>query len=145
MGSIIASTVAVPVSRRRDREFLEQIFIRPPSNLWGGNPMLKLRNRGMETIMMGWVGDIGWAGWTVMAVCMLAFWTVVIYLVAVMFRADRTSGPAGIEHEGDPLRMLEERFARGDIDSDEFVARRQVLTQTGNLAAIADRRGQVRG
>ena len=95
--------------------------------------------------MMGWVGDIGWAGWTVMAVCMLAFWTGVIYLVAALFRADRARGPAGIDHEADPLRVLEERFARGDIDSEEFVARRQILTQNGNPAAIVDRRGQVHG
>ncbi|WAL49885.1 SHOCT domain-containing protein [Rhodococcus pyridinivorans] len=96
--------------------------------------------------MMGWVGDLGWAGWTVMAVCMLAFWAVVFYLMAAMFRTDRASGPARPEHEADPLQVLEERFARGDIDSDEFVARRQLLTQTRD-AATRERqgRGQLHG
>ena len=34
--------------------------------------------------MMGWVGDVGWAGWTVMTVCMLVFWAVVIFLPIVL-------------------------------------------------------------
>ncbi|GAA1226721.1 SHOCT domain-containing protein [Mycolicibacterium chitae] len=95
--------------------------------------------------MMAWVGDIGWAGWAVMVGCMLVFWMVVIYLIATMFRTDRADGPARLGRQGDPLRGLEERFARGDIGAEEFVGRRQVLTQIGNPAAKADRRGQVRG
>lgn len=76
--------------------------------------------------MMGWAGGVGWAGWTVMAVGMLAFWAVVIYLVARMLGTD--CGPAHPD-DSDPLRLLESRLVGGDIDADEFVARRQVLTQ----------------
>ena len=91
---------------------------------------------------MGWVGDVGWAGWTVMAVCMLAFWAVVFYLMAAVFRTDRASGPARPEHEADPLQVLDERFARGDIDSDEFVSRRQLLAQTRGTTATRERQGR---
>ena len=94
---------------------------------------------------MGWAGELTWTGWIVMAVCMLAFWAVVLYLMATMFRTDRTSGSARTEHESDPLQVLEERFARGDIDSDEFVARRQVLTQTRGTTDTNYRQGRVRG
>ncbi|MET8799423.1 SHOCT domain-containing protein [Nocardia sp. NPDC004568] len=92
--------------------------------------------------MMGWAGDIGWAGWTVMAVGMSAFWALVIYLVATMLG---TGLGAARPDETDPLRLLESRFARGDIDADEFTARRQVLTQTDGAAGHRGRRGDFRG
>lgn len=77
--------------------------------------------------MMGWAGQLTWTGWIVMAVCMVAFWAVVIYLVAMMFRSDRVDGSGRGGQEPDPLRLLETRFARGEIDADEFAARRQML------------------
>ncbi|MGA6203503.1 SHOCT domain-containing protein [Nocardia testacea] len=90
--------------------------------------------------MMGWAGDVGWVGWTVVAVGMLAFWTVVIYLVATMLGTGSGEARPG---DADPLRLLESRFGRGDIDADEFVARRQVLTQ--RPAGTRGRRGHIRG
>lgn len=89
--------------------------------------------------MMGWAGA-GWAGWIVMALGMLAFWAVVIYLVATMLGTDRG---AARPDDSYPLRLLESRFARGDIDADEFVARRQVLTQ--GAAGNRCRQGHIRG
>ncbi|MBY4576062.1 hypothetical protein ACN94_21200 [Gordonia paraffinivorans] len=99
----------------------------------------------MEATMMGWVGDVGWAGWAVMTVCMLVFWAVVIYLVATLFRTDRADGPAHTEQQDDPLRTLEKRFARGDITSDEFVSRRRTLTQSGGAASTGEQQEQARG
>ena len=85
--------------------------------------------------MMGWAGELTWTGWIVMAVCMFAFWAVVIYLVAVMFRSDRVVGSGRDGREPDPLRLLETRFARGEIDSDEFAARRQMLRHSRETTA----------
>ncbi|NMD96628.1 SHOCT domain-containing protein [Rhodococcus sp. BL-253-APC-6A1W] len=93
--------------------------------------------------MMGWAGELTWTGWIVMAVCMFAFWAVVIYLVAMMFRTDRANGPGRTSPESDPLRLLEAGFARGDIDSEEFVARRQVLMHPGDTTSVEHRQGQV--
>ncbi|MEV3959616.1 SHOCT domain-containing protein [Nocardia sp. NPDC050193] len=90
--------------------------------------------------MMGWAADTGWAGWTVTTVGMLAFWAVMIYLVATMLGTDRGSARPD---DSDPLRLLESRFARGDIDADEFVARRQVLAQ--GAAGTRGRQGRIRG
>ncbi|MEU1956069.1 SHOCT domain-containing protein [Nocardia rhamnosiphila] len=92
--------------------------------------------------MMGWVGDVGWAGWTVMAVGMLAFWAVVVYLVAAMLGTDRG---AARPDDSDPRRLLEARFARGDSDADEFVARRQVLAQARQTGEGRSRQGHIRG
>ncbi|MBF6456106.1 MULTISPECIES: SHOCT domain-containing protein [Nocardia] len=94
-------------------------------------------------MMTGWVSQTGWAGWTVMAVCMLVFWAAVIYLMAALFRTDR-AGDSARPTDSDPLRMLESRFARGDIDADEFVARRQLLAQTFETADGDVRKGHVR-
>lgn len=95
--------------------------------------------------MMGWAGELTWTGWIVMAVCMFAFWAVVIYLVAMMFRTDRANGPGRTTAEVDPLRLLEARFARGDIDSDEFVARRQVLMHPDDTTPAGHRQGRAHG
>lgn len=84
---------------------------------------------------MGWAGELSVTGWIVMAVCMLAFWAVVLYLMSAMFRSNRRSSPNGTEQQqADPLQVIEGRFARGEIAYDEFVARRQVLTQTTGTA-----------
>jgi putative membrane protein len=71
--------------------------------------------------------DNGWGiVWGLMAV---AFWIAVIALIVVLVRAAarRPEGVGG----GSALRMLEERYARGEISRDEFLERRAVLTDTG--------------
>ncbi|MEE2031904.1 SHOCT domain-containing protein [Rhodococcus chondri] len=95
--------------------------------------------------MMGWAWGSSWAVWTVMAVCMLAFWVVVLYLVAVLFRTDRARATGSTDDSSDPLRLLEARFARGEIEADEFAARRQLLTQTPGTTEAPDRRGRAHG
>ena len=79
--------------------------------------------------MMGWYhGDVGWGGWIVMTLVMLAFWALVIFAVVAIFRGvGKNSGPVERTSRRDPLKILQERFARGEIDADEYEARAQVL------------------
>jgi len=71
---------------------------------------------------MMWIG--GW--W--MALWMLLFWSVVILLVIWGVRAISGEGPgAGRAGVSSALQILEERFARGEIDRDEFEERRSSL------------------
>lgn len=70
-------------------------------------------------------GDWGWwmaAGW----IWMLLFWGLIAgAIVAVLHRTgafERSS-----DAPAEPLRILEERYARGEIDDDEFERRRQHL------------------
>ncbi len=65
----------------------------------------------------------GWGNWW-MTISMVLFWTVIIGLVAWGFRS---FGPDvdGIDR---PRRILEERFARGEIDEEEFSRRLQTLS-----------------
>lgn len=74
--------------------------------------------------MMWWHDDMsGWA-WLAMSVSMLVFWGLVIWGV---ISVTRVAGRGGEVSRRDPEDILRERFARGEIDSDEFEARREVL------------------
>ena len=77
--------------------------------------------------MMGWYHDgMGWAGWLVMVAGMVAFWGLVVWAVIAIFRSTQTPTGDRPGHR-DPLGILEERFARGEIDESEYQARADVL------------------
>lgn len=77
--------------------------------------------------MMGWYHDgAGWGGWLVMSIAMIAFWAMVIVAVVVLFRGSTSSGQDSSPHR-DPMSILDQRFARGEIDEDEYHARSAVL------------------
>lgn len=83
--------------------------------------------------MMGWYGGTGWGAWLLMAAGMVAFWGLVIFAVIAIFRGlgtsrDKSEGQTPLD---DPLRILDERFARGELDVEEYHARRSVLRGTG--------------
>ena len=77
---------------------------------------------------MMWYGGSGWGGWLVMSLVMVAFWGLVIFGGIAAWRAvdrgDRAQRPAD---RPTPEQLLEERFARGEIDVDEFNHRRELL------------------
>lgn len=75
--------------------------------------------------MMNWYHDgLGWGGWLVMAMAMIAFWALVVVAVVTLFR---TAPPART-----PEQVLDERFARGELDVDEYRLRRAALHQPGS-------------
>ena len=89
---------------------------------------------------MMWNG--GWSGvdWVLMGVGMLVFWTIVVavvlWLVANRRRADSKaappSAPAAAGPRGsagvDARTILDQRLARGDLTSEDYQARRDLLT-----------------
>ena len=77
--------------------------------------------------MMGWYGGgMGWGGWVFMTVLMIGFWALVVVGVLVAVRALR--GESTSRRGDDAARLLDERFARGEIDAEEYRARRDLLT-----------------
>ena len=81
------------------------------------------------------VHDNGWAPgqWIVMAAMMFVFWAAVIGVIVALMRRPAVHGPApgpppSAPHD-DAERILAERFARGEIDQDEYVRRRDTLRQ----------------
>lgn len=75
-------------------------------------------------MMWGWQGW-SWWGWLLMTVSMVAFWGLIIWLIVAIFRGSGWSWP---RHEGpDQQQILAERFARGEIDEQEYQRRLDVL------------------
>jgi len=77
---------------------------------------------------MMWNDGMSWTGWLYMAVTAVAFWALVVVAVVILFRGVR-SGTARQQQVEDPdaAHILDQRFARGEIDADEYHARQDVL------------------
>ena len=65
---------------------------------------------------------MGWGGWVAMALGMIVFWGlsavgVVLIIRSVGHRHDVAREPAG---RTAALRILDDRFTRGEIDADEY-------------------------
>jgi putative membrane protein len=84
---------------------------------------------------------LGPGGWVLMAVGMALFWAVVVVLLFALVRyANRA--PHHHDHVHTPFasqpsaqsaeQVLAERFARGDIDEDEYRRRLRTLREAGS-------------
>ncbi|AWN30553.1 putative membrane protein [Streptomyces sp. SceaMP-e96] len=93
-----------------------------------------------KVIGMMWYDGWGWGGWFVMALVMILFWVLVIAGVVALVgyltssRHGHQSGPASSfgEPGGGSRRaeeLLAERFARGEIDEDEYKRRLTLLRE----------------
>lgn len=82
--------------------------------------------------MMGWYNNsVGWGGWIMMSLAMVVFWGLVIFAVVAIFRGTSKATERGdrgdrVTHP-DPMQILDERFARGEIDEVDYHARQEVL------------------
>ncbi|MGW3208831.1 SHOCT domain-containing protein [Streptomyces sp. NPDC001135] len=89
--------------------------------------------------MMWYHGGWGWGGWFVMTVFMVLFWAVLIvgFVVLVRYLAGTRHQPPGLfspPGEGGwqdrrAENLLAERFARGEIDEDEYKRRLALLRE----------------
>ena len=78
--------------------------------------------------MMWWNNGVGWGSWVVMTLAMVAFWGLVVIGIVALFRDGRRGDRLEHSRHGrSPEQILDERFARGEIDLDEYQARRSVL------------------
>lgn len=80
--------------------------------------------------MMFWTDHdlTGW-GWVAMSVGMVVFWGLLIGLAVLLVRGLNRPSDLGGEPRPSPERLLAERFARGEIDEEEY--RRRLATLTG--------------
>ncbi|WP_454850079.1 SHOCT domain-containing protein [Promicromonospora soli] len=80
--------------------------------------------------MMYWGSDMGGWGYALMALNMVVFWGLLIGGIVLLERylggRHRQPPPPAT---ADPKQLLAERFARGEIDEDEYRKRLQVLTR----------------
>lgn len=82
--------------------------------------------------MMYWDGGgWGWGGWLAMGLMMLTFWGLVAFVIVMLIRGPGHgpywAGPPREERGDQALRILDERFARGEIDAEEYQQRRDLL------------------
>ncbi|MGH9250245.1 MAG: SHOCT domain-containing protein [Acidimicrobiales bacterium] len=85
---------------------------------------------------MMWYGD-GMGGWgfALMAISIVVFWGALIAGGLALFRYLNRSAaqPGGDEARPTPEQLLAERFARGEIDEDEYGRRLDTLRGSGHV------------
>jgi putative membrane protein len=82
----------------------------------------------------GWSGQSwGIVGWIVMGLVMVLFWGTIITVAVMLLRrsAWHRELPSGGQAQPGAERILDERFARGEIDEPEYTARRTALRAKG--------------
>jgi putative membrane protein len=79
-------------------------------------------------VMMFWYGG-HWAFWQagLMWVGMIAFWGLLIWGAYALI-TNATRKPRDSDHGGDPVRILDQRLARGEIDAAEYQRLRDLIT-----------------
>ena len=80
--------------------------------------------------MMYWNDGWGWGAWIAMGFMMLLFWGVIAAVVFLLVRPPgrRVEPPAPKPpSEDEATRILDQRFARGEIDEQEYRAKRDLL------------------
>jgi putative membrane protein len=77
--------------------------------------------------MMGWGNQgygMGWFG----GIFMILFWVVVIVCIVFAIRYLVTGKEGPVERSArEPLEILKERYARGEIDTEEYEERKRTL------------------
>jgi putative membrane protein len=75
--------------------------------------------------MMNWGYGSGW----LMVILNIVFWVVVIVAIVYFIKwLSASSGQGGYEKKGDSaLEILRERYAKGEIDKDEFEEKKKAL------------------
>lgn len=86
----------------------------------------------------GWMwnhgyGGWGWGGWILTAMVMVVFFALVITAIAAAVRYLSGPGHSGVRHTAPPGRrpedLLADRFARGEIDDEDYRRRVALLRE----------------
>jgi putative membrane protein len=87
--------------------------------------------------MMRWPdGGVGGWGWVAMTISMVLFWGLLILGGILLVRAlNRPSSASSAAPRPTPQQVLAERFARGEIDEEEYHRRLATLSSTSGLAS----------
>jgi putative membrane protein len=74
---------------------------------------------------MMWTNGTSWWMWLLIVAGTIGFWVVVAMTVKAVIDPHQPPAPAAPE----PARLLDERLARGEIDTDEYLQQRRLITQ----------------
>lgn len=70
---------------------------------------------------------MGWWMWLIMGLGTIGFWLLVAYLVRMIMDGGPSRAARSRAGSTEPLRLLDERLARGEIEPDEYQRRRDLL------------------
>ncbi len=87
---------------------------------WGGHGW------GMGPGMMGWGYGTGWFGMIIMAAFWIAIIVGIVFLIRWLVISTRTGGQ-GASSVDSPLEILKRRYARGEINKEEFEEKKKDL------------------
>lgn len=77
--------------------------------------------------MFGWChGQAGWAGWIAMTLSMVMLGGIAVLAGVMIWRGSLARRQEDLRAD-DPLTLLDARFARGEIDEQEYLERRDAL------------------
>jgi putative membrane protein len=81
--------------------------------------------------MWGYMGDgYSWGGMVFGMVSMLLFWVLLIAAVVILIRYAGGGGiSSGRQQEKTALNILKERYARGEIEREEFEQKKRDLSE----------------
>jgi putative membrane protein len=78
--------------------------------------------------MMDWYGDSpGWGGWLMMTLIMVAFWALLVLGAVAVYRSLRDDDRHSPHGRDSAEQVLRERFARGEIDAEQYARQQAVL------------------
>jgi putative membrane protein len=117
-----------------------------------GQPLAVMTAAGPEgRLAMFWYGNgMGGWGWGLAAFSAIVFWALVVFLAVLVIRYFMRSGqrpwngPSGPEPPAPPPgpeQVLAERYARGEIDEEEYRRRLETLRGAGAASGSAARPG----
>lgn len=84
-------------------------------------------------------GDLGWAGWTLMAGSMVVFWGLLIWGISLLVRVDGGRN-ASAAPQRSPEQVLAHRFAAGELDSEGYEGAMDVLAAHNRGAGAESQR-----
>jgi putative membrane protein len=91
--------------------------------------------KAVSMMMMMDDGHWGWGSWVLTTLTTVVFWALVITAVVLLARyllslSQRTTGTTRAQGASNAEQVLAERYARGDIDDDEYKRRLGLLRQS---------------
>jgi putative membrane protein len=83
-------------------------------------------------MLAGTDGGFAWAGWLAMTALILAFWALLLVAGLAIVNSIRSDDRSDRHHLGrsDAQRLLDERFAHGELDEADYNQRRELLRAT---------------
>ena len=77
-------------------------------------------------MMWYWTGGMNWWGWLVGSTGLVAFWGLVVWAVS-FFATGGSRRPEEGPRPDEAKRILDERFAQGELDAEEYRQRREII------------------